>query len=1077
MKRLFLLQAFLLFVGLSSFSNSNLKNVELLKDKALQFITSVRHNSKTGITTRSAVGVGDANLNYHNSKLCVFNFDTGGFVVIGNDEKILAYSPVGYLNYDSAPMTVKNIMVAYTENRSLAKSMQIPADLPDRIDPLLGDISWNQDAPYNMMCPIMDGYTEPCVAGCTPIALSQIMYFHKYPEHGYGNAYYLWGDSQIGADLSQSNYQWNLMKPFYHGNESVAENEAVALLVRDVGYALNTQYSPSESSTSNLEPVKAMIDHFNYDKSIRNVRQSLFDDDEWYEIQFRELAAGRPYYYGGRSLSQGGHSLVCDGYDDEGRVHFNFGWGGEANGYYTMVDMPFSEYAEIIINIKPDEGGMPQLDPFVYTDLYWNGEEITFGYQVWAGASDNTPFVVALEFENKTTLEKFYSQVIHADKTYSWVEMLYPASNIQLQCPDGEYTVRLVIANGSADDVNVNNADWKYFHFKQSQQSKLYATVNNGVVTKMNNTEELNDPLDEGLVEINNIYYSIDTDSHTASVMRKNALRPSYTGDVSIPSEIELEGVKYTVKEIGKLAFEVCRKLGVVTIPKTVERICYGAFSRAEVDDLLFEDGSQLKYIDESALAVEFKQRKDRFVLPEGLLELGNNALGAMNVNDLIVPSTITVIGDMGLASKAENIFLNWTEPIQVSHDILTFQRSMDGARNYYVSRVHVPEGTLAKYAQQIPWCHFEIDEMRADEQSVSANIQGMNFILRGPTATLVGLDDNLTNQEEAIVIPSEVEYGGGTYKVTQSIEAFYGAKTTSITFPASMRTVSGINSCNNLLSVIFPSDSRLKNLSAIMHCPKLLEVTMPPYVEKLNNVFVNCPALKSVDIPGSVNWIMDSFNNTSLADIYTHWMYPVLPWSIMNAFLDTETPTIHVPVGTGVNYFANDLWGKFTIEEDASQTLDVSVDNASVMSFPEGNGADNYIVDVLDSNGEYVASATVDTPQKQNQTRSASYSSKSVLTFQLPALSEGLYSYLIRATSTTEGCIYYLEGKFKIDESMDISNINIDNDEYYDVYNINGMCIGHKMNMRQIQGLYSGLYILKSEGKSTFKKIMIVKQ
>ena len=64
-----------------------------------------------------------------------------------------------------------------------------------------------------------------------------------------------------------------------------------------------------------------------------------------------DLDLGRPVYYAGSS-DLGGHAFVCDGYDDNGMFHFNFGWDGVADGYYTLNDpYGFSNRQAIIHNI------------------------------------------------------------------------------------------------------------------------------------------------------------------------------------------------------------------------------------------------------------------------------------------------------------------------------------------------------------------------------------------------------------------------------------------------------------------------------------------------------------------------------------------------------------------------------------------------------------------------------------------------------------------------------------------------------------------------------------------------------
>ena len=48
-----------------------------------------------------------------------------------------------------------------------------------------------------------------------------------------------------------------------------------------------------------------------------------------------ELNAGRPVFYAGYSKDTG-HQFVCDGYDNNGLFHFNWGWSGSSDGYFEL---------------------------------------------------------------------------------------------------------------------------------------------------------------------------------------------------------------------------------------------------------------------------------------------------------------------------------------------------------------------------------------------------------------------------------------------------------------------------------------------------------------------------------------------------------------------------------------------------------------------------------------------------------------------------------------------------------------------------------------------------------------------
>lgn len=46
--------------------------------------------------------------------------------------------------------------------------------------------------------------------------------------------------------------------------------------------------------------------------------------------------------------------MVCDGYDGNGMFHFNYGFGGDSDGYYDFSIISSSQRA--IVGIKPKDG-------------------------------------------------------------------------------------------------------------------------------------------------------------------------------------------------------------------------------------------------------------------------------------------------------------------------------------------------------------------------------------------------------------------------------------------------------------------------------------------------------------------------------------------------------------------------------------------------------------------------------------------------------------------------------------------------------------------------------------------------
>ena len=97
-----------------------------------------------------------------------------------------------------------------------------------------------------------------------------------------------------------------------------------------------------------------------------------WSDADWTAMIKEELDKRHPIMYGGAG-SGGGHSFICDGYDDSNYFHFNWGWSGENDGYYKLSnlvpgsggagggDYEFNKDQDVIIGIVPDKKDMPEV--------------------------------------------------------------------------------------------------------------------------------------------------------------------------------------------------------------------------------------------------------------------------------------------------------------------------------------------------------------------------------------------------------------------------------------------------------------------------------------------------------------------------------------------------------------------------------------------------------------------------------------------------------------------------------------------------------------------------------------------
>ncbi len=150
------------------------------------------------------------------------------------------------------------------------------------------------------------------------------------------------------ADFGSTEYMWDQMP------DSVGEqNIPTATLMYHCGVAYEMQYSAS-SSGSNIA-AQPLIDYFSYSPNANRIISGSYSDAEWINLMKQEIDAGRPVLYAGfndDTLGTAGHAWVCDGYDNQDYLHFNWGW-NSFGGFYNLTESLYPDDNEAIIEIMP----------------------------------------------------------------------------------------------------------------------------------------------------------------------------------------------------------------------------------------------------------------------------------------------------------------------------------------------------------------------------------------------------------------------------------------------------------------------------------------------------------------------------------------------------------------------------------------------------------------------------------------------------------------------------------------------------------------------------------------------------
>lgn len=314
----------------------------------------------------------------------VVNFNKGWTIVSAEDaiRPIIGYNYNANLQSESNNSNYVNFMQHFIEQKRFVEANEIESSpkiedewtyyLKDDFQPILNQKNpnnyiepllsskWDQDFPYNYYCPEdINGPGEHTLVGCVATAMAQIMYYWRYPLQGsgshsyyiypygtqsvdFGNEYYDYFSMQDGID---NNYPYHIAKLSYHAAVSV-----------DMGF------DPEGSAAYSQDVPHALETYFNYHSNCIYENKNNYEQSEWENMIKNDLEQFRPIYYSGRNSDNSGHAFVCDGYEEGNFYHFNFGWNGSGNGFYTLQDVNNFHYSQAMVyKIYPKDSNYPYI--------------------------------------------------------------------------------------------------------------------------------------------------------------------------------------------------------------------------------------------------------------------------------------------------------------------------------------------------------------------------------------------------------------------------------------------------------------------------------------------------------------------------------------------------------------------------------------------------------------------------------------------------------------------------------------------------------------------------------------------
>ncbi len=311
--------------------------------------------------------------------------DDKGFVVVSGDDRtmpILGFTEQGTFDESTMPEGLRFLLKMYEdqiqqldgsgrqEQHAAHAAAAASHTTRHNVQPLM-PTRWNQGEPYNLLCPDFYNYDGQVggrsATGCVATAVAQVMNYYRFPEKTkrYIPSYKVEYDTSRGKHdftvpgvAANSVIDWDNMCDVYSGNETEAQQTAVAQLMHWVGVGCKMGYGASSAAFMG-NALQALTTYFGYDDGSHMESRGNHTIASWSDLLYSEISTGHPLAFAA-SNTGGAHAFVLDGYDIDGLFHVNWGWGGLDNGYFRIDVMAPDDNNGIGASHTPDGYNMGQ---------------------------------------------------------------------------------------------------------------------------------------------------------------------------------------------------------------------------------------------------------------------------------------------------------------------------------------------------------------------------------------------------------------------------------------------------------------------------------------------------------------------------------------------------------------------------------------------------------------------------------------------------------------------------------------------------------------------------------------------
>lgn len=324
---------------------------------------------------------------------------------------------------------------------------------------------------------------------------------------------------------------------------------------------------------------------------------------------------------------------------------------------------------------------------------------------------------------------------------------------------------------------------------------------------------------------IDNLKYKItDEEKREVSV---SAYSTELSGDVTIPAEVEYEGVKYTVTSIAQEGFQECAGLTSIDIPNTVTAIGRKAFYECR--------SLTTANIPDSITAIEgevffFCENLKSITIPDNVTSIGEFAFAyCSKLAQLEIPNSVTSIDGSAFGECVSLHLLEIPESVKhigptAFHDCEYLTIIIEDSTSLVLDEGALSDVKIVLYKNK--------EEYLIDEPFIYGDKEKEHLI-------------GYFGTDSVITIPNTVKY------IEENV--FRRSKATSITIPNSVTYIgkNAFNFCSMLTSITIPNSVTSIDTEAFSYCKNLINVQIPKSVTQIGaNTFYGCEKLVDEEQP-----------------------------------------------------------------------------------------------------------------------------------------------------------------------------------------------------------------------------------